>query len=407
MPEKNRNAVLQYAVDNEIINLAYVQEQVEMKKREELLKCHPYKIWDGKDGKWHTYLPDADKGRVPRKRNTKTEIEKVVIDYWKEMVENPTIQEVFTEWNDRRMSIGKIQKSTHLRNQQIFDRHYKEFGKKRIKNIFPEQIEEFLEEQIYECNLTAKAFSNLKGITKGLLKRAKKRKLIDFNVGELFLELDVSETDFRKNIKRDEEEVFNDEEMSAVITYLEKEEHDLLALGILLMFVTGIRVGELSTLKWSDWDGCSLRIQRTETRYKEEGGKYVYEIKETPKTPAGNRNAVVPPHCLWIIKEIRKENPFGEYMFEKDGNRIKTYSFRKKLYRTCRNTDVLKKSPHKIRKTYGSILMDNHVADKNVIELMGHTDIQCTRQFYSRNRKTNKGKAELLDKIPEFRIGNM
>lgn len=75
---------------------------------------------------------------------------------------------------------------------------------------------------ITEKNLTAKAFSNLKTVTKGLLKRAKKQKLISFNVEELFQELDASETDFYKVIKEDYEEMFSEEEMPIMIDYLKK-----------------------------------------------------------------------------------------------------------------------------------------------------------------------------------------
>ena len=51
--------------------------------------------------------------------------------------------------------------------------------------------------------------------------------------------------------------------------------------------------------------------------------------------------------------------------------------------------------------------MDNQVAEKNVIELMGHTDIQCTKNHYSRDRKSENKKAELLATIPEFRIAGI
>ena len=44
------------------------------------------------------------------------------------------------------------------------------------------------------------------------------------------------------------------------------------------------------------------------------------------------------------------------------------------------------KSPHKIRKTYGSILLDNHIDNKLIIEQMGRTDIRCTEEHYHRNR---------------------
>ena len=399
--------LLQYALDHGMINVSYVQEQMEMNKRKELLEKHPHKIWEGKGGKWYTYLPDDEKGRVLKKRNSEKEIEDIIIEYWEQKAENPTFGEIFNEWNDRRLELKKIAESTHLRNIQTYNRHFSEFGEKKIKNITPEEIGDFLEEQIPEHNLKAKAFSNLKTITRGTLKRAKKLKLIAFNVSDIFDDLDVSERDFCEDIKDSGEEVFDESEMPEVIQYLENQEKTLLNLGIMLMFVIGVRIGELSALRWEDWEGCAFAIRRTETKYKSKSGKYVYEIKEYPKTPAGIRSAVVPPHCIWIVKEIRKLNPFGNYVFEKSGNRIKTYSFRRKLYRICRVLNIKQKSPQKVRKTYASILLDNQIPEKNVIELMGHTDISCTKKFYSRNRKSNEKKAELLDQIPEFHFGGV
>ena len=48
--------ILKYAVQNGMIDMSYMQECIEMNKRKELLSKHPYKIWQGKDGKWRSYL---------------------------------------------------------------------------------------------------------------------------------------------------------------------------------------------------------------------------------------------------------------------------------------------------------------------------------------------------------------
>lgn len=56
----NQAEILRYALENNIIDLSYVQEKIEMAKREELLEKHPYKISQGKDGKWRTYIPDKE-----------------------------------------------------------------------------------------------------------------------------------------------------------------------------------------------------------------------------------------------------------------------------------------------------------------------------------------------------------
>ncbi len=393
---------MQYALSNGIIDIEDVQEKIEMREREELLSKHPYKIWEGKDGKWYTYLPDKEKGRVLKKKTTQKAIENDVIKYWKTQVENPTIIEVFKEWNNRRLELNKISNATHLRNIQIFNRHYKIFGEKKIKHVSAEDFEEFLERQIPEHKLTAKAFSNLKTVTRGLLKRAKKRKLISFNIDELFQDLDTSDTDFKKVVKEDYEEVFNETEMSLMIEYL-KSNLDMVNLGILLMFVTGARVGEIVTLKHEDFDNNTFKIRRTETRFRGEDKKYVYEVKEFPKSQSGVRTAIIPEDFSWLVKAVRKQNPFEEYIFVKDGKRISTQSVRMRLRRICEKLQIYHKSPHKIRKTYGTILLDNHLDNKLIMGQMGHTDILCTENHYHRNRKSVDQKIQIISSIPEFK----
>lgn len=394
--------LLKYALDNDMIDLSYVQEKIEMSKREELLKKHPYKIWQGKDGYWHTYIPDKD-GRSPRKRREKSDLESLIIDYWKQKSENPTVEEVFIEWNDRRLVLKKISEATHLRNTQVFRRHFCEVGKVKIRELDQESIGDFLEEQIFELQLTAKAFSNLKTITRGFLKRAKKRKLISFNVEEMFSEMDLSDVDFKKVIKEDCDEVFDEDEMPRMIEYLEQN-LDTQNLCILLMFLTGIRVGEAVSLKHSDFQDNTFKIRRTETRYRESSGCYTCAIKDFPKSEAGIRTAIIPEDYAWVAKKVKQLNPFGEYVFTKDGVRISAQSVRMRLKRICKKLEIKNKSPHKIRKTYGTILLDNHIDNKLVMAQMGHTDILCTERHYHRNRRSIQKKTEILSNIPEFKV---
>lgn len=395
--------ILNFAFENGMLDANTIQTQIEMNQNKKYLEMHTYKKWKGSDGIWHTYLPDSAKGRVPKKRKTEEELDRIIIDYWKGQLDNPTVEEVFNEWNDRRLQLGKISDSTHLRNKQCFNRHYKKFGKYKIKSIEEDDVADFLEEQIPEFNLTAKAFSNLKGITRGFLKRAKKRGLIDFNVEELMTELDVSDSEFKKTVKEDYEEVFDEEEMDKMIDYLVNH-LDTQNIGILLMFVAGIRVGELVALKHEVFDGNSFKIKRMETRYKEPGAKeYTYGIKEFAKTDAGIRTVVIPNDYKWLCNKIKLLNPFGEYIFVNNrGERMTTNCFRRRLERICKWVGVYKKSPHKIRKTYGSILLDNNVDKNLVIQQMGHTNIVITENHYHRNRKSIEKKADILSTIPEF-----
>ncbi len=401
---ENVEELLQYAVENGMIDTLQIRKQIEMNKREELLKKHVYQIYQTKSHKWATYLPDRDKKRVQRVRNTREEIEDLVVEYWKAQMQNPTIQEVFDEWNDRRLSLQKIAKSTHMRNQVIFRKHYAEFGKRRIKDIREDEITDFLEEQIPKYQMTSKAYANLKSITKGFLLRAKKRKLIDFKITDVISEMDVTDQTFRKVIKEDYEEVFSEEETYRILKYL-MDNMDVMNTGIILLFITGMRVGELVALKHEHIQDNVIKIRGTETQYKGEDGKYVYEVKPYPKSAAGVRSIVIPRDYMWICGVISKMNPFGEYIFTRpDGQRIPEYSIRSRLKRICKKLGIYVKSPHKIRKTYCTILLDNHVDNKTVMEQMGHADINCSESYYHRNRKSIDDKMRIISAIEEFQL---
>ena len=165
------------------------------------------------------------------------------------------------------------------------------------------------------------------------------------------------------------------------------------------MFKTGLRIGELAGLKKCDISENVIHVCRTEICYEDESGKRVFEVRDFPKTEAGIRDVFIPKNCLWILRKLHSINPFGEFVFEDNGNRIRTYVFRSRLGTICKHTGVVRKSPHKIRKTYGSILLDNGVDESLVIEQMGHTDIKTTKEYYYKNRKNDLQKADVINNV--------
>lgn len=396
------NEDLNFLVTRGIIDIPDIQSIIEMEKKKELVEKHPYKAWQGKNGSWYVYLPDKEKGRVLKRKSTKAGIENVIVAYQKEQMDNPTIEEVFNEWNDYRRDLKKIAKSSHTRMKQTFNQHFKEFGKKRIKTVTELEIIEFLERQIPEHNLSAKSFASLKTIMRGILKRAKRKGYISFSPELLFADLDVSDKEFHKTIKEDYEVVFDEHETALMLNYL-KEHCDIKNAGILLMFVTGVRIGELAALKHEDLnpETGTVKIRRTETRYMENGST-VYGIKDYPKTQAGVREIVVPTSYQWLVRDLYTSSSEGDYIFKENDKRLTTYHLRKREYYVCNQTGVYKKSPHKIRATYDSILLDANVDRRMVKDQMGHSEIKVSENNYHRNRKSFDRKQQILDAIPEF-----
>lgn len=397
----SESEILKYAFDNGMIDINTIQKQLEMKKRKEYLNNHPYKIWKGNDGNWYTYLPDSTKKRGARlkKRTSEEKIIDDIVEYWKSEELNPTVRMVFERWLEGKLNRKEIEPATKDRYECQFEQCFKEIECKKIKNISEYYLEEFVLNTIYEKELTVKGFANMRTLLYGIFRAAKKQGLIDYSITEVVKDMDISRKAFRRSVKNDEEEIFTEDELPIVLNYLEKNQ-DILNLGILLIFKTGLRIGELCALKKEDIDGNIIHVKRTEVRYKG-SNKYdmVYSVRDFPKTDAGIRDVIVPDQCLWILKKIRSINPFGEYVFERNGERLKAHNFRTRMGTVCKKTNSIHKSPHKIRKTYGTILIDSGLEESLIISQMGHTQLKTTKDHYYKNRKTIDGKMKSINSV--------
>ena len=394
--------LLKYAVENGIINLSQIEEQIKMNKRNELLEKHPYKIWEGKNGSWYTYLPTEGEGRKLIKKRSKDSIEDVICEYWKNESEVHTFESVFYEWSKDKLKYCEIEKNTFDRYETDFKRFFKNgFEKTNIKYVSAQNLEDFIKTTICENQLTAKAYAGLRTIIIGIFKYAKKHGYSDISVYTFFGDLDLSKRMFRKKVRHSEKEVFTEEEIRKIISYISQNEK-IRELGILLAINTGLRVGELSALKTFDVNLKSryIHVQRSEVKYKSEDGKNIIGIKEFPKTDAGDRYLLLNDDAYIAVKKIIKLNPFGEFLFQDEctGKRISENGFNHKLRRICEAVQIPVRSMHKLRKTYGTALLDGKVDESLIMEQMGHADIKTTKQYYYYSNKSREEKIKQLNK---------
>lgn len=398
----DNNELLSFALENGILDPTQVQQMKDMKERKIYLENHPYKIWQSNKGYWYTYVSFKDGTRKQLSRRHKEDLEDDIVHFYKQEEENPTISDIFTLWNTRRKDLKQIAYPTFSRNVYVFNKHFKQFGKKRIRKVRPLDFVEFLEEQIAEYEMTRKAFANLKCIVTGILKYARRRELIEYTYNDVYGMLDLGKNCFKKVIYSDEDQVFNEKETSCIMSYLSSQT-GIIDYGLLLLFVTGMRIGELAALRHVDVREDSIFVHATESSYTDENGNFISTIKESPKTDKGVRCIIVPTGYLWLLKKIRLHNPFKEFAFTySSGTRIRSLAFRRRLERVCEELHIPYRSPHKIRKTFGSILLDNNVDQKTIRDTMGHVDLSTTESFYHYNRRTFDERQKMLSSIKEF-----
>ena len=94
--ELTENQLLNYALENGMIDLDTIQTKIEMNERKKYLEQHEFTKWKGSDGKYHTYVPDMmnERGRKEIKRSSIESLDDAIIKHYKEQEEVIRVKEV-------------------------------------------------------------------------------------------------------------------------------------------------------------------------------------------------------------------------------------------------------------------------------------------------------------------------
>ena len=399
------NELLNLAITNANISLDALQNELDMKRKQTYYQMHKYKIWQGSDGMFYTLLPDTTAKRNRRliKRTTKEALDNALIDFYMEQDAIPSFKICFERWAEKKLALGEIKKATYDRYHSEFKRFicWHEISTKKICDISTHELEDFIRLTIAKQALTAKAYSNMRTLIMGSFKYGLKMNYTTISISSFFGDLDMSKKAFNKPIKG--LQVFSEDELPIIIDWL-KNHPSVENLGIVLTFQTGMREGELSAIKFSDYCGNKLHVHCQEIKYKSpETGKLIHEFVEYTKTDAGDRFIFLSPSAVETIQKIRELNPDNDYMMMIGKRKIYTNTFNDRLYKACDACGIPRRSMHKIRKTYGTLLLDSpDIEDALVQQQMGHSDINTTRRYYYYSNKNDSHKAEQIAKAIPF-----
>ncbi len=394
--------LLNFAIENDIIDVGALKEQIAMNERKKYLDMHTNKIWKSDDGKWNTYIEDSStvSGRRRIRRNDLKSVEDVIVSYYKADHHDITVKELFYEWIDRKMSYGEIQKQTYDRYEVDFNRFFGDwkFANAKVNYITEEDLEDFIRKTIHDMNLSAKGWANLRTLLNGMFKYAKKRGYSNIRMRLFMDELELSKKVFAKKQRNDCDNIFTDRELECVLDYV-KNDNSLNGMAVLIAIYTGMRVGEIVALKHEDIFDNYIYVHRTQIKYLGEDGKYVYDIRDCPKTDAGVRKVAISEKLKPILIHLRKYSIDNEYLFyDKSNKKIKTiHCIDSYLYRVCEKVGIPKRSMHVLRKTYATRLLNANVDEAIIINQMGHTEIETTKKYYYYNDKSIKQIAEKIN----------
>lgn len=391
--EKN---FLQFILNSPIIDATFIRQEYEKMNRQKILD--QTKIWKATDGRWKAYVDVAGKRRLIAK-SSRAALEDEIIENYKD----PKIKfkDCFDCWVSEKLEYGEIQKQTYDRYTADYKRyiHGTELETKEIKQIDELYLENFIKTSIADGHLTAKNWGNMRILLSGAMVYARKHGYTDMRMSLFLAELNLSSKIFERRVVLDEEQVFSREEETLIKKYVADNE-DMLGLGVILAFETGLRVGEVAALRWSDYQGDTLIVQRTEIKYKNERGEWIEEVRNFTKGRDGIRQVVLTDEAQRYMNKLYEYTGSRDgYVFLRDGKRIKAAWLSNKVDTLCRCAGVRFRSFHKMRKTYATKLENAGVSDIVKIKQLGHTEILTTKKHYFYSNEQVADIKAVLEKV--------
>lgn len=196
--------------------------------------------------------------------------------------------------------------------------------------------------------------------------------------------------------------------------FLKAIEGHKLQMLFLIALGTGLRLGEILGLKWSDIDFKSetLTVRRTLKRVgfiNKDLDKDYKVIEQEPKTNTSYRTVPIPRDVFIKLREHKKKQnaeilKVGElyhnnnYIFCNEvGYALDSKRPTRNLQSILKKLDIEPIKFHGLRKTYATRLFEAGVPPKTVQTLMGHADIAMTLNIYT--QVMDEVKVEAVDKI--------
>ena len=157
-------------------------------------------------------------------------------------------------------------------------------------------------------------------------------------------------------------------------------------LGIYISLSTGLRIGEICALKWSDinvMDG-TITVSRTIERiYIIEGEKKHTElIINTPKTKNSCREIPMSKELLAMIKPLKKVVNEDFYVLTNDERPTEPRTYRNYYNGLMVKLDIPKLKYHGLRHSFATRCIEAGCDYKTVSVLLGHSNISTTLNLY-------------------------
>lgn len=321
--------------------------------------------------------------------------EKNIIDT--EDYEEITFRNAYAEWF--KMKIRTVKQPTVDRIEVTYNRHFQnnELIEKCISKITDSDIIVYFTAKCRNEKLCKRELDRIMGIFRGVCTYMR-----DLNKGNCPLH---DWEKIKRNIPKEslseeskEEYAINPDDIEYIMRqvidgkiYYQKQSA---CLCICMNFFLGLRIGELSALKFSDFDFEKnlLYVNKIESKFysRDENGEKIgsmtYCVVDHTKTECSTREVPLIPevvHLYNLIKKHHEEQHYdSEYLAYDGGQTILSRSLSRTISKLIKLCDTMYFSSHGIRKTFATTLHHNNVPTRVISDLLGHSEMSTTEKCY-------------------------
>lgn len=170
--------------------------------------------------------------------------------------------------------------------------------------------------------------------------------------------------------------------------------------GILLSLNTGMRIGEICALKWSDidLDNAILYVNSTVSRIKcEEGSRSVSQLViDKPKTKSSIREIPLVSRILEPLMILYKQRN-SEYVISSGASFVSPRTFEYRFHTVLKKCGIPSVNFHALRHTFATRCIEYGVDVKSLSEILGHANVSITLNTYVHS--SIERKRALMEKI--------
>lgn len=297
-----------------------------------------------------------------------------------------TVKKLFDEWLCAKRTQTKA--STYANYAFKVQKHLlPAFGELKIEMLTPNRVYDFIMKKQND-GLSNKYISDLLIVLKSMTKYASK---IYCCVNA------ISDVELPKKEKH-ELDLYTKEEQNRLKSAL-LNNMDRSKLAIMLSLFTGIRIGELCGLKWSDIDfrNKTIRIGRSVQRIRSDSSNSKTEvIVAAPKTQSSIRTIPLPKFLINMLKAFEPSNTNSYLISGTDRlTEPRTMQYRFKSILTKARLRIL--NFHSLRHMFATNCVEIGFDVKTLSEILGHSSVEITLNRYVHS--SMKRKKQCMDML--------